>query len=162
MKRRFKIALIYVLQPRTIIFLVALFNFVWFFSQSYIVVEFGSNSHTFCYICPWYWDWSLTNLPSLSLMATICLFVAQWKGYLAASIISGYQIIAGINFISDNSGFFSGFSQRLQIISESDAINVWELLDVQYLLALVIFVTALIYLVKYSVVVKQKPIKSYP
>jgi len=162
MKGKARTALIYFLQPRTIIFFVALLNFGWFFSKSSIVVEFGSNSHTFCQ-CPWFWEWSLTNLASISLFAAGCLLFANWKGYLAACLISGYQIIDGINFISDNFGFFSGFSQRLQIISESNsAYPVWDLLDVQYLLALVIFVTSLSYLVGNILGRKRTPEISYP
>jgi hypothetical protein len=161
MKRKARTALIYFLQPRTIIFFVALFNFGWFFSQSSIVVEFGSNSHTFCQ-CPWFWEWFPTNLASLSLLAASSLLFANWKGYLAACFISGYQIVDGINFISNNFGFFSGFSQRLQIITENDSLNVWESLDIQYLLALIIFITALTYLVRSIIVTKRTPTVSYP
>ena len=161
MKQKVKSALIYFLQPRTIIFFVALFNFGWFFSQSSIVVEFGSNSHTFCQ-CPWFWEWFPTNLASLSLFAAGCLLFANRQGYLAACLISGYQIIDGINFISNNFGFFSGFSQRLQIITENDSLNGWESLDVQYLLALIIFITALTYLVRSIVDSKRTPSVTFP
>ena len=138
--------MIYILQPRAILFFIALFNFIWFFSQSSIVYHFGSNKISFCYICSWYWQWSLTNLPSLSLIAIISMFFARWKGYLAACIISGYQIIDGINWLSRGSGFLGGLSQRLEVISESDSTNIWELLDVQYFLAVIVFITALVYL----------------
>ena len=127
------------------------------------MVEFGSNSHTFCYICPWYWDWSLTNLPSLSLLAAACLLISRWKGYLAACLISGYQVIDGIIFISNASGFWSGLSERLDIIAKLDNefTYFWNLLDVQYLFALIIFIVASVYLVRSIVGVKQKTI-SYP
>ena len=104
----------------------------------------------------------MTNLPSLSVIAAFCMLFARWKGYLAACIISGYQIIEGINWLSAGSGFLGGFSQRLEVISESDSTNVWELLDVQYLLALIIFITALTYLVRSVVVTKRAPTVSYP
>ncbi len=163
MKRKVKIALIYIFQPRTIIFFVALFNFIWFFSKSRIVVEFGSRSISFCIVCPWYWDWSLTNLPSLSLIAAVCMLFARWKGYLAACLISGYQIIEGINWLSNTSGFLGGFSQRLEVISESNSTYpVWDLLDVQYLLALIIFVTALTCLARSIIDTKRTPVVSYP
>ena len=162
MKRKVRTALIYILQPRTIIFLVALFNFVWFFSKSRIVVESGSTGISFCLYCVWYWEWSLTNLPSLSLFATFCMLFARWQGYLAACIISGYQIIEGINWLSNASGFLGGFSQRLEVISESDSTNIWEFIDIQYLLALTIFVTALVYLARNIISTKRTPVISYP
>jgi hypothetical protein len=162
MKGKVRTALIYVIQPRTIIFFIALFNFVWFFSKSRIVVEFGSTAISFCLYCPWYWDWSLANLPSLSLIAAICLLFARWKGYLAACIISGYQIIDGINWLSRFRSFSSGFSQRLEVISESNLTNIWELLDIQYLLAMIIFITALTYLVVNILDRKRTPGISYP
>ena len=163
MKRKVRTALTYILQPRTIIFLVALFNFIWFFSKSRFVVEFGSRGISFCGICPWYYEWSLTNLASLSLIAASCMLFARWKGYLAACLISGYQIIEGINWLSNASGFLGGFSQRLEVFSESDSVNpIWELLDVQYLLALVIFVTALAFLAGSIIGTKRTPTVSYP
>lgn len=150
MKGKIKTILLSLLQPRTIIFFVALFNFVWFFSKSRVVVEFGSTSISFCYICAWYWDWSLTNLLSLSLLAAACLLFSRWKGYLAACLISGYQVIDGIIFVSDASGFRSGFSQRLDIIAnlDNEFTNFWNLLDIQYLFALIIFIIASAYLVR--------------
>lgn len=82
---------------------------------------------------------------------------ARWIGYLAACIISGYQIIDGINWLSNASGFLGGFSERLELISESDSTNIWELLDVQYLLALIIFTVALTYLAGNIVAFKRTP-----
>lgn len=157
-----KSVMIYILQPRTILFFVALFNFIWFFSQSSMFDGFGSAKISFCAVCPWYWDWSLTNLPSLSLLAIFSMFFARWKGYLAACIISSYQIIDGINWLSRGSGFLGGFSQRLGVISDSDSTNIWELLDVQYFLAVIIFITALLYLVKQFVGTQKAPSASFP
>ena len=90
------------------------------------------------------------------------MFVARWKGSLIACIISGYQIVNGINWLSNASGFLGGLQQRLQVIQDSDSTNIWELLDVQYLLALVIFITSLIYLANNVFDTKQKPTISYP
>lgn len=163
MKRKIKIALIYIFQPRMIIFWVALFNFIWFFFQSRIVVEFGSNSFSFCVVCPWYWDWSFTNLPTLSLLATAFMNFARWKGCLIACSISFYQIVNGIIWVSNTSGFSSGIQQRFQFIKENEsAFSFWDLPDVQYLLALLIFITALTYLTKNILDAKQTPKISYP
>lgn len=147
MQPKVKAILIYMLQPRLIILLVALFNFMWFFSYSSFVHHLGSTKISFCAVCPWYWDWSLTNLPTLSLFATISMFIARWKGYLIACIVSGYQIIEGINWLSNSFGFLGNIQQRREVILDSDLINFWDLLDAQYLLALIIFGMALIYLI---------------
>ena len=162
MKREIKTVLIYIIQPRTSIFLVALFNFVWFFSQSRPIQHFGSNIITFCCFCSWYWDWSLTNPASLSLIATFFMLFAQWKGYLAACLISGYQIVEGINWLSNASGFLGALPRRLQVISNSNSTNFWELLDIQYLLALIIFTISLIYFVANTFDTKQATATSYP
>ena len=104
----------------------------------------------------------MTNLASLSLIATAFMLVARWKFYSIACIISGYQIINEINWLSNASGFLGDLQQRLQVIQDSDSTTIWELLDVQYLLALIIFTTSLIYLAINIFDVKRKPTTSYP
>lgn len=138
----------YIFQPRAVFFLFALFNFIWFFSQSSTVYHFGSEKISFCAVCPWYWDWSLTNPPSLLTMATVSMLFKGWKGYLGALIISGYITISGINWLSSGSGVLGGISQRIEVISQSDVFNVWELPDIQYLFAAIVLVAALIYLIQ--------------
>ncbi|MEP7213205.1 MAG: hypothetical protein ABI791_09030 [Acidobacteriota bacterium] len=140
-----KTAIRYSLQPLVIIYFVALFNFVWFFSQSWMVESFLSKKISFCVVCPWWWDWSFTNATTFSLIATIFLLVGRWRGYLAACLFSGYQVIVGFSFISGSSGIFGGLSRRFEIVAESNAINVWELPDVQYVFALIVFITAIVY-----------------
>ncbi len=163
MNPKIRKSLIFIFQPRMIIFLVALFNFVWFFSQSSTVVEFSSNRLSFCAMCPWYWEWSFTNLPTLSLIATVFMNFARWKGYLIACGISLYQIVNGIIWVSNASGFSSGIQQRLQFIRENEsAFSLWDLPDLQYLLALLILITALMYLAKNILDAKQTPKISYP
>lgn len=146
--------------PRTLIFVIALFNFVWFFSGSSFVHNFNYSSGTkisFCYVCPWYWDWAFTNLPSLSLFAATCLLLLGLKGCVAALAVSVYQLIDGI-------GWFIriGMSQRLQVYSESDIFNFWELLDVQYFLATLIFTVSIFCLVQELVRRKRTPSITYP
>lgn len=153
MTQSLKNSTFHILEPRIILFFVALFNFVWFFSQSRTVKEFGSTAISFCAACAWHWNWSLSNPPSLSLFATSLFLFGRWQGYLVASIISGYQIIEGIIWVSRISGFFNGLQQRYEIIYErifsDDPIydSVWTFLDVQYLFAVIIFFTAIIYLI---------------
>ncbi|MDQ3801205.1 MAG: hypothetical protein M3384_17425 [Acidobacteriota bacterium] len=160
MNKRIRRSLIYIFQPRMIILLVALFNFVWFFSGSSFVHHFGSTKISFCYTCPWYWE--AFNLSYFSLFAALLIVIAKKWSYLLACFVTTYQIIEGINWLSAGSGFLGGLSQRLEIISESDSTDFWELLDVQYALALIIFITALSYLVISIFKIKQKPVVSFP
>jgi len=143
-----------------VIFLVALFNFVWFFSGSRFVNDFGSNSITFCLYCPWYWE--AFNLSYFSLFAAFLIVIAKKWSYLLACLVTTYQIIEGINWLSAGSGFLGGLSQRLEVISESTSTDIWDLLDVQYALASIIFITALSYLVMNIFQTKQKPVVSFP
>ena len=146
-KQRSSAVLVAIFRPSTLLFLVAFINFLWFFSQSSVIQHLGKNSISFCVVCAWYWDWSLTNAPSLSLMATACLFFRGWKGSFGALCISGYTVIEGINWLSFGSGPVRGIVQRIEVISQSDAFNpVWELPDIQYLFATIVLVAALIYL----------------
>ena len=142
----------YIFQPRIIILLIALFNFVWFFSGSSFVYHFGSAAISFCLVCPWYWE--AFNISYFSLFAAFLIVIAKrWSSLLACFVITS-QIIEGINWLSAGSGFLRGVSQRLEVISGSNSTNIWELLDVQYALASIIFITALSYLV---ISIKQKP-----
>ncbi len=154
---KFKTFLQFLVRPRTSLFLVALFNFIWFFSGSSIVYHFDSDAITFCAICPWWWDWSLTNAPSLSLFASIFLLFSQRLSFLAAMTFSGFSLVNGISWVSSGQGLSAGLSQRYQIIYESSWLNIWELLDLQYLLAAIIFIAAAIYLVNASVAKKRSP-----
>jgi len=101
------------------------------------------------------------NQPSLAFFACICLFLFGWKGKLAACFISGYEIVEGIRWMSAGSGLFDGISERLNIVMTSDSIQLWELLDLQYLLALVIFIAAFIYLLTDILRTKEMPSGSY-
>lgn len=137
------------LSPASIVFLVALINYVWFFSVSNFFEQFGTSGTkiSFCLLCPWYWDWSFTNLPSLSLLAATFLLLWPFKGPLVALLIGGFQIVDGVLWLS-KAGFLRGVSQRAEVYSESDIYNFWSLLDVQYFLALAIFLVSCVYLVK--------------
>lgn len=137
------------ISPRSILFLVAVLNYGWFFSSSNFFEQFGTTGTkiSFCAVCPWYWDWSLANLPSLSLLAAVCLLIGNLRGYLPALLLAGYEVIDGIQWLS-RLGFVRGVSQRLGVFSESDIYNFWSLLDVQYFFATAIFITAVLYIVR--------------
>lgn len=161
MNQKIETVLRFLVRPRTIIFLVALFNFVWFFAGSSVVYHLGSNHMSFCFICPWWWDWSFTNAASLSLFAAIVMLFSRRESYLAAMIFSGFAILQGILWITDGPSLPQSLSQRIEVYRESSLFNIWELLDIQYLLATIIFVMAAICLIKASVA-KPPPNRSLP
>ena len=141
-------------QPKAIVFGVAVLNYLWFLYHSRIVQEFGSTAISFCCYCAWYWDWSLTNLPSLSLFVASLMLFKKWQAYLAACLVSAYQIVEGINWIWSKAGLLNDLQRRAEIISKSSLTSFseinsfWTLLDVQYFFAVLIFVIGSIYLAK--------------
>lgn len=145
--RKLRSALLFITRPQLILFLAAVFNFIWYFSQSSTIYHFGSKGITFCLFCPWYWDWSITNPPSLLLVATLCMLFRRWKGYLAALLVSSYVVVEGINWVSAGSGFLSGIALRIDAISQNEVLPFWMALDWQYLFALAVSAIALIYLI---------------
>jgi len=146
-RKRFDCRLL--ISPKSVLFLIALLNFIWFFSSSGSFEQFGTTGTkiSFCLVCPWYWEWSLTSLPSLSLLASVCLLAGSLKGFIPAMLIAGYEVIAGILWFS-RPDFVSGVSRRLEVYSESDINNFWSLLDVQYFFATAIFMISVFYVVK--------------
>jgi hypothetical protein len=138
----------FILRFRTLVFLIALFNFAWFFSGSSFIHHLGTNAITLCMVCEWWWDWSLTNATSLSLFATIALLFAKRAGDAAAFVLSGVAFFQGLQWLSNGPGLLAELTQRYQILAESTHINVWELPDIQYLFALFICITAAIFLVR--------------
>lgn len=132
--------------PTAFLFLVALFNFVWYFSGSFFVYSLLHDNITFCLYCPWYWDWSFTNPPSLLLIAAVCLLYGRWQGYLAAVLASVYIVFEGIAWVSNQSGFFSGIAERIDIVYQHPDL-LWEIREWQYLFGSVVLAVSIIYLI---------------
>src|SRR5690606_12195010 len=103
--------------PKVFIFLVVVFNYGWYLSGSGSANRLLHDSIVFCLVCPWYWDWSFTNPPSLLLIAAICLLYGRWQGYLAAVLTSVYVVFEGIAWVSNQSGFLSGVAEHIEIAS---------------------------------------------
>ena len=127
-------------KPQVIIFVIACGNFLYFFTKSNTYQSIGSHGIDFCAYCPWYWDWSLINLPSLSLLATLCLNFRNYKLSLIACLISSYEVVQGIIWIFGTKGFIEGLKSRLDIIQNFNYEygEIQDLLDFQYLFALII------------------------
>jgi hypothetical protein len=132
---------------KLILLFAAIFNFVWYFSGSSLVYHFGEDKITFCYVCPWYWDWSLTNPPSLLPVAVVSMLFDRWIGYLTSLLISLYVIGEGIVWVSRGSGFLRGLADRVDILTTND-LPFWMAPDWQYLFGLVVFGTASAFLVR--------------
>jgi hypothetical protein len=77
-------------------------------------------------------------------------------------IVSGYAVLQGILWIADGPSLSQSLSQRYQVYSESTLFNIWELLDIQYLLASIIFIMAATCLVKAVVTNNPSPDESLP
>lgn len=148
----------FIIQPKFFIFLTALFNFIWYFSQSKAVKEFGSTAISFCGTCAWYYYGIYSGLPFILFIAGLCLLVDRWWSYLLSMVISGFQVIVGINWVTDNSGFISGVIRRYELISTNIDSELWQFLDWQYVLALIIFLTALVCLIVNLIKTRTKKI----
>ncbi|MCU1288007.1 MAG: hypothetical protein JWN60_236 [Acidobacteria bacterium] len=141
--------------------LVALCNFVWYFPKSKTVQEFGSDAISFCAACAWYLDGVHAIKPFWLLFATLFMVFNRWWGYLVTVVISGIYVIEGIIWVSRGKGFVGGISERIEIISTLSQAKIWEFLDWQYLLALIIFITASGYLIAGIAKTKQNTVNFY-
>jgi hypothetical protein len=112
-------------------------------------------------MCPWYFDGSDTIKPFLLLITALFMLPDRWWGYLTAAVISGGLTVEGIIWVSRGSGFVSGLSRRIEYISTNVDSEIWQFLDWQYLLALIIFVIALGHLIVIIVKTRRNTINSY-
>ena len=133
--------------PRTVLFVLALLNLLWFLTQSRIIQEFGSSKITFCVVCPWYWDLTIGSPPVLSWIAAAFLLLRRVSGTFMAGVVSGYEVVEGYSWLTAGGGFPASVLERIEILRRYGSIAWWELLDLQYLFAFVIFTAAAIYLV---------------
>ena len=154
MKQKLKTILLYSLMPRILMLLLALCNFVWYFPKSKTVIEFGSSAIGFCAVCAWYFDGPHAAKPFWLLFAAMFMLANRWWGYLVTVVFSGVYFIEGIFWIWNREGFLSGILERIEIISSLDG-ELWQFLDWQYLLALIIFITASGYLIANLFWIKQ-------
>ncbi len=138
-----------IVNPRTILFAVASLNLLWLFTQSRYIHEFGSTKISFCVVCPWYWDLTLTSPPLLFWIA--CLFLLlpfrPVIGTAVAVLISGYESLNGYSWLSVGNGFPEASLERIGVLKDVGSLAWWELLDLQYLFGFVIFIAATICLI---------------
>src|SRR5258707_5405578 len=136
MRPRFKATLLFLLDPRSLIFAFALFNFLLIWTKAR---EGGGIA---CLVCPWYYPWRWVNEPTLLLLGSLLLRLNRALGCVVALILSGYLV---------------GYFVRLYIISHATLLQEWKYLrkfdpyivgswDSQYLFALVILCCSIFYL----------------
>jgi len=137
-----------IVNPRTILFLTASLNLLWFLAHSQMIQGLGSSTKiSFCVVCPWYWDLWISSPPVLSCFATGFLLFGRVTTDIFAGLISVYEVVQGYFWVVAGDGFPTSVFDRIEILRTLDSIAWWELLDLQYAFALVIFVATFIYLV---------------
>lgn len=143
MKHRIKSVLKHIYQPRLIIFCIALYNFVTLWRAS------NAFSGIACVVCPWYYEWSFINEPSILLLASAFLLFEKWWGNLVSTILSGYVFIKGVYLIT-----VFGWSKWIEYLPahlkfvreyELDVLKEWE---IQLIFALIVFSFAAFYLMR--------------
>lgn len=116
---------------RSLLLLLALYNFLLVWSESGGTIS--------CMICPWYTDWSFANEPSFILLAACALQFRRRLGYFVAVVASGVVVVRGLSFSLEifRQEFWGPFDIPTTLYR-----NPFLYLPVQYVFALVIFVTA--------------------
>jgi hypothetical protein len=139
MNRRLKTVLCFVVDPRSLILVFAVFNFVH-------VWLLASNSCCCGVVNPWFCSWNYVHEPTILLGASLFLRLNRWWGNTAALLLSSYLI-----------GYF------IYLLSRIDALeglrNDWKVIrreypyivgswDSQYLFALIILCCSIFYLTR--------------
>ena len=132
---------IYIL-PKLIVFALAFYNFIslWFASNVFTGIA--------CAACPWYFDWSYINEPSVLLLAASFLLLNKFRSYLASFGLSGFILVKGL-YLINKSGWteWIDFLQKqweTRIDLETEILKIWE---IQIVLALIIFSSAVFYII---------------
>ena len=123
----------FLFDARSIIFSVAIFNFI-------LVWYECSRASGGGVVSPWYFPWSYFNEPTLLLAAAVCLRVDRAWADFASSIMSGYLLGYWIwLFATYWGGFKMALYYEFASLKYQPFIGSW---DSQYLLAAVIFFVA--------------------
>jgi len=135
--RQITSSLIYIFQPKLIVFGLALSNFF------YIYRETSNNEKVFCLYCPWYETETVNNVPTL-LVAALLLLISRWWSYLLAVFLGGYITIYGLNLFLTRP---IGFLEHWKFIQEYELTILlqWE---IQFILAVLILSCGIFYLIR--------------
>ena len=137
MKEKAKTILFALLTPKTIILGLALYNFIVVWME---VRKWGGGLN--CYLCPWFYPWSFTNEPTRLLLAACGSCLGMRWSYLAAIGLSGFTLFQGISFSA--SLFHDGMLLESWMGIWQYHSNLMLSLHVQYILASIIFVYAVV------------------
>ena len=131
---RLRLGLVKWLDPKSIIFGVATFNFAVLWLEAHTMI--GA-----CVVCPWYYPWSYANEPTLLLVAASFLCIRRKWSYTLALGISGYLIghLISLYVVYDLRPLEMPWASGESIIYEQQT---------QYLLAIVMLVLTGFYLVR--------------
>src|SRR5215207_7845729 len=116
-----------IVNPRTVLFTMASLNLIWFLSQSRMIQGFGSSTKiTFCVVCPWYWDLTITSPPIPCWIACIFLLFRGPASILAAALVSVYTVPDGWAWVSHGNGFPASLFERIEILKTVGSVAWWE------------------------------------
>ena len=88
MNHRLKATLLFLVDPRSMIFAFAVFNIILIWKEAWWLAHSGIA----CVACPWYDPWSWFNEPSLLLVAAFFLRLNKLWSWVIALILSGYLL----------------------------------------------------------------------
>ena len=122
------------LDPKSILFGVAVFNFMLLWFQTHTMRCAGVA-------CPWYYPWSYFNEPTILLVAAFFLFLGRIWSYALSSCLSGYLVgqLISLYVVHDLS--------PLAMLLDPDARIIYEW-QTQYILASAILLLTAFYLVR--------------
>lgn len=140
MNRPFKTTLVHLLEPRSIIFGLALFNFILIWVEARELATSGIA----CVVCPWYHPWSYDNEPTRLLIAASSLLLKRTWSNLVAFAVGGYMISYYI-YLFEMSGVT--LLQEWRYMQKYEPYIVGSF-DSQYILALIVSILAGFYLMR--------------
>ena len=142
MNRRFSALLVFFMQPRSVILLVALFDFILLWVISRQRAGWGIT----CAACPWYFPWYWDNEPTQLLISAVVLRLNRVLGSVVALLIAGHLLWnIGWYFAFYPDGFHYHWLFLRRVTSDPFAVLSWH---GQYVFVLIIFCCSVLYLTK--------------
>ena len=125
------------IEPRSILFGVAVFNFIliWVEARNYAM------SGVVGMVSPWYHPWSYFNEPTRLLLAAACLWLGKLWSNFVALILAGYMLARFVYLIMISS---VSFAQEWRYLRQFEPYLVGSF-DSQYVFALFLFAFGIYY-----------------
>jgi hypothetical protein len=139
MNRRLKKVLLFVVDPRSLILALAVFNLVH-------VWLLASNASGGAMVPPWYFPWGYFNEPTLLLAAAVFLRINRIWANCVSCVLSGYLLGYFVwLFAIYPEGIRVALHYEWLSLKQQPFIDSW---DSQYLFALIMFCCSLLYLAR--------------